>query len=183
MRWSRTIVVGLVVFGGGCTSQAEPAADDGGDSGVAANVEQQPVDAGVCTDDSQCPSGYYCDFTIAYCPNDGGDNAWIGTIIQGPCLPDLHDTSGQIACHTGDDCAEEELCFGPPPWGGPPSDEFYCTRRAPCDAGVCGYIPGPPEASCPAGCSTVTVPHTRDYTCICAGITCDGGGQRSTPGN
>ena len=149
-------------------NRAAPLVGDGGDGGDS-GIATQP-DAGLCSDDSQCGSGFYCNFTVTDCPFDAG-NVPFATVNNGSCLP-AGGLSSTGACQTGDDCPESELCFGSPPWGGPPSDEFYCTRDAPCDAGLCGNIPGPMEPHCPVGCTAVAVPHTRDYFCVCDGNAC-----------
>ncbi len=128
------------------------------------------ADAGLCTDDSQCRQGTYCDFTVTACPFDGGLISF-AVINPGTCLPAAGAPGGH--CHSGDDCPESELCLSVPPAGVEPMVEFECTREGPCDAGLCQEITGLDSgAVCPDGCSAAFPPHARDYPCVCAGNSC-----------
>jgi hypothetical protein len=133
---------------------------DGGDGG-----QEDQVDAGLCTDDSQCPGSDYCDFTVTLCPYDGGP-VFFGILNAGTCLPNIN----QASCHTGDECAEAAQCFTTPVFSAPGVE---CTREAPCDAGTCGVTTGPLQPSCPDGCTAAFPPHSRQYPCICTGNTCN----------
>src|SRR5271165_3179730 len=53
---------------------------DGGDAGSAC-AWRDAGEAGLCSDDSQCPNGFYCDFTVTACQNDG-----FSTVNSGRCL-------------------------------------------------------------------------------------------------
>jgi hypothetical protein len=133
--------------------------------------------AGGCTGDVQCPSGDYCDLSIAHCPSDGG--AWVGTIVPGNCLP-LLPSPGPTSCTSGEDCpGEYEECLGP---SGMTYDNDYdfCTLEAPCDDGTCGFVscpsgPGYPLWPCPSpSCTVASVPHSCDLSCICPSLICNG---------
>src|SRR5262249_54413125 len=77
------------------------------DGGVGCGLD----DAGICTDDSQCPDGYYCDFTLAACPVSEGDpsqSTEVYTVIPGSCLLACPDTGSETMpgalCYVAEDC-------------------------------------------------------------------------------
>src|SRR5208283_2905140 len=109
--------------------------------------------AGLCTQDSECPANYYCDFTVAHCTTDAGFMPWFGTVIPGPCLP-MCAYGLNTPCHSGEDCGGDSECFG----NGDVYDNYFdfCTLEQPCDAGTCGFAScGVIVFPCPANCPTV----------------------------
>jgi hypothetical protein len=125
-------------------------------------------DAGQCTEDTQCRSGYYCDFWALQCANGP-----FGVIVPGSCLAKATSPQEQ-ACVTGEDCGEGtgQLCLINGSEGGD-----YCTLETPCTAGThsCGSSTSPPPPDCPAACPMVLVPHTTFRYCVCPGLSCDAG--------
>jgi hypothetical protein len=199
MRWTVALFGLLALTGTGClngqaahltgrtgpgVTDGGPVIDDGGPSsdgggpgdagGVGCGLGNG--DAGICTDQSQCPAHYYCDFTMTACPGDTGgvEPNQIFTVNLGTCLPACPDTATTwqtgAACHVGEDCAPFETCIGD---GG--SD---CTMSAPCQMAVCVAVDAPiPQCDIP-GCQDVRMPHTPFEYCVCAGNICieiDGG--------
>lgn len=152
----------------GCLNQVAPLTGlaDGGDAGSICDW-RSVGDAGLCTNDSQCPDNYYCDFTVTACPNDG-----LSTVNAGSCLPACPVTSDPpdrygVACQVGEDCAPEETCYCEAGGGG--------TIQQPCDAGHCALLLGGPPCSPGAnnaGCMQIRTPHTPWGACVCPGNTC-----------
>jgi hypothetical protein len=140
-------------------------ASDGGDAGNVACPWRDAGDAGSCTDDSQCPTGFYCDFTVTVCP-DG-----FSTVNPGVCLLACSVTaaiagSPGASCEVNEDCSPGEFCSCTSPCG----DTRHCYRTG-GDAICSAPFPLPP------GCTSITVPHSPVEACVCSGNTCfpDGG--------
>jgi hypothetical protein len=132
---------------------------DGGDAGSTCNW-RDAGDAGLCTDDSQCPdSGFYCDFTVTDCPADG-----FSTVNQGRCLPAcpataMYSGTPGASCEVNEDCAPYETCG--------------CVE--PCDAGNCyliGSLVCGASFPLPPSCQAISVPHSPIMACVCSGNTC-----------
>ncbi len=70
-------------------------------------------DAGPCSGDSDCATGYFCDFTVINCSTVA---PIIGTVVPGTCLATYYAPQGQ-PCETGEDCGAG-LCLARPPEGG-----------------------------------------------------------------
>jgi hypothetical protein len=127
------------------------------------------ADAGVCTDDSECGAGFYCDSTVTECPWDGGSYSPQSVITPGSCLLRCNASPGICTaatcgpCHVGEDCPPGFTCSGSKTW--------LCTMQEPCDIGTCvlttGAIP-----NCAPGCKIIRAPHAPGYYCACIGNTC-----------
>jgi hypothetical protein len=167
MRGSAAALVCLPLVAAGCLKQVAPLIGDGGDSGVACDTR----DAGLCTDDSQCPDSYYCDYTVTECPLDAGppdgSSTQISTVNAGSCLPNCTPSAWPslhgAPCRVAEDCGSAEDCQGPTTPG-------YCTTAEPCD-GECWKVPHAIPIECPDACRVVSVPHWGD-SCVCPGNTC-----------
>jgi len=174
MRRSLASLASLALSAGCLNSVAQ--SDGGGSDGG---------DAGICTDDSQCASGFYCDLSLTQCPWDGGLNDALSILNAGSCLVDCSKFSSCPAvCQVGEDCPPWQSCIRWTPMDGGGSIGFPCTAQQPCDAGSCGNVPCPgPPWDCPADCRTVSVPHSCTTGCVCPGNGCslpgDGGLQDS----
>ncbi len=124
-------------------------------------------DGGPCTDDSQCPTGDYCDLMPTLCPDGGG----IST-VAGICLPTAG--TGCSSCHIAEDCGHSSFCLEVTPEPG-----AICTVAFPCENGTCN-VPEPPTCSgpgglCPPGCKQLFLPHVcfgNTYPCVCPGNSC-----------
>jgi outer membrane protein assembly factor BamB len=161
-----SVLLGCVaLFGAGCPNRMAQLVGDGGlDGSVGCGLRNG--DAGICTNDSQCPDNSYCDFTVTQCPQ-GGDPS-ISTINPGSCLPacpytSVPDISPGAPCHINEDCAPFETC----------TEETTCTVELPCDAGIClsNHAPVPPPCPGP-GCRDIQVPHTPGEVCVCDDNAC-----------
>jgi hypothetical protein len=123
-----------------------------------------------CTDDSQCVTGSYCDFTATPCPND----EFIWTASTGTCQRDCGDAC-PTDCQVDEDCSPTQACVATTG-----VDGVYCTWMQPCSSGAkcipspCGDAP----FSCGIPCSVLAQPHRCDPICVCPGNACtlDGGG-------
>ncbi len=122
-----------------------------------------------CIQDSDCPSGDYCDFTATGCGNG------VSTISGATCRPN-RDTNGG-ACSVDSDCTETEACGGIFANG---EGRVGCDETDPCPGGTCGgdgilcLSDGPP--SCPSGCVLTNAPHRSCGDgfpiCVCPGNVC-----------
>ena len=137
-------------------------------------------DAGSCTDDSQCPTGDYCDFSSfetcvwdggSALPVDSGFRPWgpFGRAVGGTCLPNC--ASPQTSsCETDEDCLELLACHASA------NSEVDCTREAPCPGGgVCWILgtPGPPNCPQDSECKAEAAPHLRSGSyCDCPNLSC-----------
>jgi hypothetical protein len=171
MRCAATFLACLAPATAGCLHQVAPLLGDGGDAGIACDW-RSAGDAGLCTSDSQCPTGYYCDFSESECSAswDGGASPLINVVDPGLCLPVCAgapcangDWSGDCGpCNVGEDCSTWQICY----------EGRLCTVQEPCDAGVCtgtGQVPD----SCESPCGLVSVPHSTWAGCVCPGNTCN----------
>ncbi len=149
--------------GTGSSSSGGSSIGIGGDAGGC--VVTPLPDGGACTEDSQCPSGDYCDTTLIPCPGDGG----IST-LAGFCLPKDWDSGS--CCHTGTDCGEPgAFCVVEDT----PNVTQYCTPGTPCAAGTCGGpAPSCPQGlTCPTGLQTVAAAHEPcSWACVYPGNSC-----------
>jgi len=139
------------------------------------------LDAGSCTDDSQCPSGDYCDFSsFETCAWDGGVPCDGGPLFCGPfgravggiCFPSCGGEQSS-PCETDEDCLEIFACHASA------NSEVDCTREAPCPGGgVCWILgtPGPPGCPPSSECKAEAAPHLRSGSyCDCPELICAGG--------
>ncbi len=109
-----------------------------------------------CTDDSQCPSGAYCNFTTSPC--DGGLSG-LATITPGVCLTPTVQALG--SCTGNTDCPETLDCVG--------GKCQFCPQDA-------GPLPcfGVQAMLCPPHCVAIPQPHICYTTaCICPGYACN----------
>jgi len=156
-------------------SDAGALADGGTDAGPGVCDWRGEPDAGVCTENSECPGGYYCDFFVSHCLSDAGTEPWIGSLVPGSCLQNCEVNNFMTPCSSGEDCGDELICVLYP--GGQYNNYLdFCTIQQPCQGAVC-FFPScpPPDVGCPTGCAPVQVPHSCDFSCICPDVVCDGG--------
>ena len=177
-RWLLTIVVlsAAAVAGLACCSSNIATLEDGGDGGGAKDggandgglCDWRGNDAGFCTEDSQCQSGYYCQVTkTTACFVDGGGTVFADQfVVAGSCLPICDNTS---SCETDQDCSEGLSCFS---WKGPSVDR--CDPIC-ADGGLCRLAILPPPSDCPTSCTMVELHHGEGILCTCPGVTCDAG--------
>ena len=168
MRGAAYLAV-LAVAGAGCLNQVAQLVDGGNDGGACG--WRDASDAGICSNDSQCPGGSYCDFTVTECLSswDGGTTPLISLINPGscfpvcagaPCMGDFDSNCGP--CNIGEDCSTWEICY----------EGRTCTLQQPCSAGVCATTGQVPDEPCPSPCALVSVPHSTSAACVCPGNTC-----------
>jgi len=183
MRRSAAHLACLALIGTGCLNRVASLTGlaDGGDAGSSCDW-RDAGDAGICTDDSQCPDNYYCDFTATECPADAGTPmaAHLAVINAGSCLPACPVRSCNIvsgpcgACNVGEDCAPSQECYWDLNLDDPPLGGAICTIQSPC-SGYCAdttaFVPLPDCA--PSACHPVRVPHWPLAVCVCDGNTCD----------
>ena len=121
-------------------------------------------DAGQCTDDTQCASGFACDLTVDLC-SEGSPAR--GVISSGTCRVSFQ--TDDAPCTVGEDCGQA-LCLAHA------GTNATCTLVNPCPSGgVCGGSTEPMPPSCPAGCSPEILPYSTIFACICPGTACDAG--------
>jgi len=121
-------------------------------------------DAGQCTDDTQCASGFSCGLTVDLCT---AGNPSLGVIASGTCRVSFQ--TDDASCTVGEDCGQG-LCLARP------GTNATCTLANPCPSGgVCGGSTEPMPPTCPAGCGPEILPYSTLYACICPGTACDAG--------
>ncbi len=195
---NKLLFVSSLLLASGCSISvvmgSEATSDGGSTSGGSTGGNSWlGHDGGACTDDSQCSSGDYCDFSsFETCvwggdpalPDAGGNLPWgpFGRAVGGMCLPDGSGTQG-APCKTDEDCIEIFACHASA------TSEVDCTLESPCPGGgVCWILGTPPPPNCPPGfdCLGEAAPHLRSGSyCDCPPLTCGGsttGGSTSSSG-